>query len=163
LPGSPGGNYSLENLPGGTQSGGSGPLTAQERVAVLDGALNQGYEQFDGFILEERARAQAEANAARTAMPGGDGAAESGTGGAASPIIMADRRGGSAQGPQGASGAGGSSGPEETFPPPDDIPSGRDDDVVARQLREAAMREPDPELREALWDEYRRYTGIGTD
>jgi hypothetical protein len=22
------------------------------------------------------------------------------------------------------------------------------------------MREPDPELREALWDEYRTYTGI---
>ena len=31
--------------------------------------------------------------------------------------------------------------------PPEDIPSGRDDDVVARQLREAAMTEPDPELR----------------
>ena len=49
----------------------------------------------------------------------------------------------------------------ETFPPPDDIPSGRDDDVVARQLREAAMSEPDPELREALWQEYRNYTGLG--
>ena len=48
----------------------------------------------------------------------------------------------------------------ETFPAPDDIPSGRDDDVVARQLREAAMSEPDPALREALWDEYRNYTGI---
>ena len=30
------------------------------------------------------------------------------------------------------------------YPPPKDIPSGDDDDVVARQLREAAMREPDP-------------------
>jgi hypothetical protein len=49
----------------------------------------------------------------------------------------------------------------ETFPPPEDIPSGRDDDVVARQLREAAMSEPDPELREALWQEYRNYTGLG--
>ena len=55
--------------------------------------------------------------------------------------------------------------PEEnqTFAPPDDIPSGRDDDVVARQIREAAMSEPDPELREALWDEYRNYTGIGEE
>ena len=34
------------------------------------------------------------------------------------------------------------------YPPPSDIPSGDDDDVVARQLREAAMREPDPALRE---------------
>ena len=47
-----------------------------------------------------------------------------------------------------------------TYPVPEDIPSGNDDDVVARQLREAAMREPDPELREKLWDEYRKYTGL---
>jgi hypothetical protein len=40
---------------------------------------------------------------------------------------------------------------------PADIPDGRDDDVVARQLREAAENEQDPELREKLWDEYRRY------
>ncbi len=43
------------------------------------------------------------------------------------------------------------------FPPPPDIPSGTDDDVVARQIREAAMKESDPELREKLWEEYRRY------
>ena len=49
---------------------------------------------------------------------------------------------------------------EQSFPVPEDIPSGNDDDVVARQLREAAMREPDPELRERLWDEYRAYTGL---
>ena len=46
------------------------------------------------------------------------------------------------------------------YAPPADIPDGTDDDVVARQLREAAMREPDPQLREKLWDEYRKYKGI---
>ena len=46
------------------------------------------------------------------------------------------------------------------YPPPKDIPSGNDDDVVARQLREAAMSEPDPAVREKLWDEYRKYKGI---
>jgi hypothetical protein len=40
---------------------------------------------------------------------------------------------------------------------PADIPDGRDDDIVARQLREAAMKETDPELRERLWEEYRQY------
>lgn len=33
----------------------------------------------------------------------------------------------------------------------------RDDDVVARQLREAAMAEEDPKLKEELWEEYRKY------
>jgi hypothetical protein len=40
---------------------------------------------------------------------------------------------------------------------PRDVGDGSDDDIVARQLREAAMSEPDPELREKLWDEYRAY------
>ena len=40
---------------------------------------------------------------------------------------------------------------------PNDVGDGRDDDIVARQLREAAMKEEDPELREKLWDEYRAY------
>jgi hypothetical protein len=48
----------------------------------------------------------------------------------------------------------GGSGPRDV---PADIPDGRDDDIVARQLREAAMKETDPELRERLWEEYRKY------
>lgn len=40
---------------------------------------------------------------------------------------------------------------------PEDIPDGSDDDVIARQIREAAEKETDPELRAKLWDEYRRY------
>ncbi|MCK5359615.1 MAG: hypothetical protein KAJ95_03265, partial [Gammaproteobacteria bacterium] len=40
---------------------------------------------------------------------------------------------------------------------PADIPDGSNDDVVARQIREAAEKETDPELKKKLWDEYRRY------
>ena len=47
-----------------------------------------------------------------------------------------------------------------TGPVPSDIPNANDDDVVARQLREAAMKEKDPVLREKLWNEYRRYKGL---
>jgi len=32
-----------------------------------------------------------------------------------------------------------------------------DDDIVARQLKEAAEKENDPELKEKLWDEYYKY------
>ena len=41
--------------------------------------------------------------------------------------------------------------------PDEEIPDGQDDDVVARQLREAATAETDPELRARLWEEYRNY------
>lgn len=38
-----------------------------------------------------------------------------------------------------------------------DTPDARDNNVVARQLREAAMAETDPELKAELWEEYRKY------
>lgn len=34
----------------------------------------------------------------------------------------------------------------------------RDDDIIARQLREAAESETDKELKAQLWDEYKKYT-----
>lgn len=40
---------------------------------------------------------------------------------------------------------------------PDDLPDPQGDDIVARQLREAATAESDPALREKLWEEYRKY------
>ncbi len=173
-----GGDYSLDTLPEGVLSGsagssttngsassqGTGAMTTAERTAVLDGALRRGYEVFDGYILDERARAQRESNEAGSAGVGGATGSDTGSGGgpaANQPQILNQ---GGATVPSGVIAATQSastgSAPAETFPPPEDIPSGRDDDVVARQIREAAMTEPDPELREALWDEYRNYTGI---
>ena len=44
---------------------------------------------------------------------------------------------------------------------PEDIPlDGSAEDQVARQIREAAMAETDPAIRAALWDEYRKHTGL---
>ena len=43
---------------------------------------------------------------------------------------------------------------------PEDILMSLDDDIIAKQLREAALAEEDPELRERLWEEYRKYKGI---
>ena len=146
-------------------------MTAAERRAALDARLNEGFAEFDGMILGERERVQAQANEAGSDVmsSGGSGSGGNGEqpGQPGGPLVIAS-------GPQGSTGGGiivptanGRQGDfdntqqEQTFPVPDDIPPGANDDVVARQLREAAMREPDPELREKLWDEYRAYTGIG--
>ncbi len=40
---------------------------------------------------------------------------------------------------------------------PEDIIENVGDDIVARQLYEAAVAEDDPALRERLWEEYRKY------
>lgn len=182
IPGSGSGNSSVNT---------GGVMTASERVAVLDGQLGRGYEDFDGLILAERGRAQRQSNEVGAdpaglyegaggtgAMPGvafpGEGQGTPGAGGdggmpsqgglPAGVIIAGAGEGGPQGGGSGGSMGGRNGGPtsaaEGAFPVPDDIPSGRDDDVVARQIREAAMNEADPELRERLWDEYRRYTGL---
>ena len=139
-----------------------GPLTAAEQVAILDRQLEESTRDFDGIIYDEdqRQREAARDRAARTAQTsdgnmdpmkgeepefGGGGVASAGSGSV----------GGGIGGRSGAPPADGAK-----YPPPADIPSGNDDDVVSRQLREAAMREPDPAIREKLWAEYRKYKGI---
>jgi hypothetical protein len=43
---------------------------------------------------------------------------------------------------------------------PEDIPDLVSEDIVAKQLREAALSEEDPVLRERLWEEYRLYNDL---
>jgi hypothetical protein len=144
-------------------------MTASERRAALDARLDEGFAEFDGMILGERERVQAQADDAGSGVMSGGGSG-TGNGGEVGqpggPLVIASgpqTRGGGIIVPPTATGRQGDfeTTQEESFPVPDDIPPDANDDVVARQLREAAMREPDPELREKLWDEYRAYTGIG--
>jgi hypothetical protein len=81
------------------------------------------------------------------------GAAGSSTGGGGA--------GGDSPGGVGAKdGAGAMDSQEVARRTPDDIEAIIDDDIVAKQLREAALAEEDPELRERLWEEYRKYKGM---
>jgi len=148
-------------------------MTTGDRRAVLDARLEESYAVFDGMIIGEREKAQNEANAAGSEVMGtgggADGGGDSGAGNGGAPgstsVIVASAQTGATGGgymPAGAAAREGeySNQNQPTFPVPEDIPGGNDDDVVARQLREAAIHEPDPELREKLWDEYRKYTGL---
>ncbi len=155
----------------GDASGGAipegGPTTDAEAAAALDRELSGAIEEFDRRMREERQRLAEEAESAerassqraggggpRPGSPGGAGA-ESATGGTTDP------RGGSGDSTESGEEAGsvGGSGPGAAASDrvPADVGDGSDDDIVARQLREAAMAEEDPALREKLWDEYRRY------
>lgn len=143
----------------------AGPLTPAEQVAILDARLEAGTGEFDTMILEEQARQRSARRASSD-----DASADAASADAASGAAPGGREGpygeeitvAGAGGGQGSVNTPGRSGPVNParYPPPDDIPNGNDDDVVARQLREAAMREPDPAVREKLWEEYRKYKGI---
>lgn len=142
--------------------------TEDERVAILDRKLEEDLREYDERIHEEFEKAQAERQAHEPASGDGpdpapgmqeDGAAQ-GPNRDAGPVAKAEP-------PQPETGADPENREERaqdrlgkgthSVPLPADLPSGDDDDVVARQLREAALKEQDPVLREKLWDEYRAY------
>lgn len=150
--------------------------TAQEQVAALDEMLMAGLGEYDERLLREQERIKAatpNSNSDSGGGSGGDGGGEdgggyqgegdsdsdgefNGQGGMAGNSQETGTTGGQREGGavdnNGRSGEGGS----ESEQPPD-VGDGSDDDVVARQLREAAEKEADPELKEKLWEEYRRY------
>ena len=161
----------------------------QERVAALEREFERELGEFDGVIAREQAAVSSRENQRGLGGAGGYGSAGAAGGegmagpGGAGGGAGAGGYGGSALPPDwgegdesyaGGSNSGGGNMPAggaeregdytqtaAVAPIPDDIPDGRDDDIVARQLREAAMRETDPALREKLWDEYRKYKNGG--
>ena len=148
---------------GGAQSGGQppagSPATGDEAASALDQELDGALGEFDRQMREEMERlAEETANAEREgSRAAGGGSGSDSSGGSANESKPSD--GGSTEEGGDSSGAVGGSGPGATGSDrvPDDVGDGSDDDIVARQLREAAMTEEDPELREKLWEEYRRY------
>ncbi len=132
---------------------GSGSVGGDEQTG--GGALDEALEDFDGEILAERdaIRERSGSGSVSIPLPRPQGAAGS-PGGSATTSAEED---GLPEAP-----------PAANVPPMPpgrngdgtaDLPDARDDDVIARQLREAAMAETDPELKEKLWEEYRRYKG----
>ena len=152
----------------GTGSGSSAAMTEAERVMLLESQFNEKLSQFDGMILSKRDDLTQKDN--ELGSQSGvytvedfdfDGADET----QAAPLLttMAKRAGnasGSGQLPNApASNRSGEFEHANTQAAiPSDIPDGSDDDIVAKQLREAATKETDPVLREKLWNEYRNYT-----
>jgi hypothetical protein len=141
----------------------AGEQTLDEQIAVLDAELFSGLGEFDEMLLREQERVRAEAPVSGAAGGGGggggSGVADLAEGAEGSPGPDGGF-GTEADGGEGNYGAGAGPGAQrqdgrQGVPP--DIPDGSDDDVVARQLREAAEKETDPELKKKLWEEYRKY------
>jgi hypothetical protein len=100
-------------------------------------------------IAERAAEGAPASESSESGEESGSAQGGAGGGGSAAPEAADGQNSG------GASSAG-EEGGANIIPIPDDIGDGRDDDIVMRQIREAAMKETNPELREKLWDEYRR-------
>jgi hypothetical protein len=138
--------------------------TDAQRKARLEGTLEKSVEDFDGVIAEEQ----------REISTVGRDTEGYGTGGGSGGLVGLGKQGGG--GVQGSGGGGGGvanaggggatasvdamSDEEIASRTPDDIPDLVSEDIVAKQLREAALAEEDPVLRERLWEEYRNYNKL---
>jgi len=143
----------------------SGEQTVDEEITALDAELLAGLGEFDEMLLREQERVRAAAPMSDTAGGGsGGGAGDAGTAEGTAGVEREEGKSGAesdgdGDGTRRYGGAAGRGarrqGSGQGTPP--DIPDGSDDDVVARQLREAAEKESDPELKKKLWEEYRKY------
>jgi hypothetical protein len=139
----------------------AGERTGIEATAALDAELFAGLGEFDEMLLREQERVKAAAPHTDAASGGGagGGGGSSGSGSDAGEFDdSGDTESASGGEPTYGQGAGpGSRQASTSSSAPPGTPDGSDDDVVARQLREAAEKETDPELKKKLWEEYRKY------
>ena len=181
-----GGPQSLAGLPcGGVGQGGEGDpqfesvpefsgQTSKEKVASLEEEFTTTLGEFDDMLLEEQEKVAAHSPRQREYGGGTQGDASTGregkpeTGGGSGALEQSsesrsgDRESGQSgtSAERGASSEGAGQGQAENSrmePTRGTTEMSDDDDVVARQLREAAEQETDPEVKEKLWEEYRKY------
>ena len=148
--------------------------TSQEKVASLEEEFTTALGEFDDMLLKEqekvathipRQREDGGGNQGRKSTDG-EGTSETTGGSGAQAQSPGNRSGeseserGGSSAEQGASSEGAGQGRTEKSqqePTRGAKDMSDDDDVVARQLREAAEQETDPEVKEKLWEEYRKY------
>jgi hypothetical protein len=139
-----------------------------ERAEQLGKELDESVGDFDEVLMEEQREIE-------TVSRNTEGYGTGGSGGSGGRVSLGEQSAGamSQGGSSGGGGGGGGGGTAGSSDPlagmsegeiakrtPDDIEVIMDDDIVAKQLREAALAEEDPELRERLWEEYRKYKGM---
>jgi hypothetical protein len=119
---------------------GSSEIQADTSVATLD----SGNSADDNSLVEEND------SLAERASSGMDNTSEQ------NPASSANKSGNLDNGDRSNSSAQSQGGASQPIPVPEDIGDGQGDNIVLRQIREAALKERDPVLRERLWDEYRK-------
>ncbi len=138
--------------------------TTGEKLADLDSSFTDSLGTFDEMLLKEQqtisaqVKKQREEGSQAGTLPPGDAGTDNNQ--AASAGERDARENPTTAAPAGRSKAAGIGTKQQPQMPPTagtkDL-SQSDDDIIAKQLKEAAEQETDPEIKEKLWEEYRKY------
>ena len=146
--------------------------TEQEKLFKLEQKLNSRLQDFDEMLLIEKDLLSEEKRTARSgSLSGGESGenggenefGDSGSGQSGSSDTAGVKQGGFSRKNQTNGDIRGNRRSKHHVDQatgqgkPSETTGGHDDDIVARQLREAAEKETDPGLRKKLWDEYKLY------
>ncbi len=141
----------------------NGNLTSEEKTQQLDQKLDERFADFDRLLLREKEFLNEKQNEQGAPQSSGGGATGDGIDGIEGLDEYGDIAGQGSESYNNGTATQQGSG-ENAFPSknsniniPPDLVNSKGDDVIARQLREAALKEKDPALKEKLWDEYRKY------
>jgi hypothetical protein len=156
----------------GESSGANSNGGGEQEIDILnpmtsgEASSENGEPLYDDGDLEESGAVENESIAQRAAQGADSGSQSSeqsggqsgGQQGSASASEGGESGASAIEGQQAGSSSSGTitDGAGNVIPVPEDVGDGRNDDIVLRQIREAALREKDPVLREKLWEEYRR-------
>jgi hypothetical protein len=152
----------------GESSGANSNGGGEQEIDILnpmtsgEASSENGEPLYDDGDLEESGAVENESIAQRAAQGADSGSQSSEQSGGQQGSTSASEGGESGasaiEGQQAGSSSSGTTtdGAGNVIPVPEDVGDGRNDDIVLRQIREAALQEKDPVLREKLWEEYRR-------
>ena len=151
-------------------------LTREERIQMMEQALDDALSRVQNCRQasadKQNDAANNAAGSAAAGISGGSAGADGNEGAKIKPAVASDTIAGQqdkAENIQPARPASALSGTEisgqraGSMPvgtAPKDIPPADNDNIIARQIREAASAESDPEKQQKLWNEYRRYKGL---
>ncbi len=146
---------------GGSADPGLPARTPAEQRAAIDSRLNASLARFDDRLRKEQQQSasqrDAQATSGTAAGSGGDPQVTPGAESARDRDEIHRDRSGDLQSVGVQQDAGAQQGNAANGASANPIPSGADDDIIARRLRRAAENETDPELKAKLWKEYRDY------
>ena len=178
LPGTPGvipsqgyqNTPNRENIP-------SSITTEKENISILNAELEQSMTAFDNMLASENTTIEIEEDAMSSDALSDNNSESMEEAINSSSSSASEKSSGAEANNKGENGNGSSSVNnnnnaryQSSIPDQGSLPSGRpdtgtpvdvtdsgSDDIIARQIREAATKEKDPKLQEKLWAEYRKY------
>lgn len=141
-------------------------MTRSERLALMEQAFYESLNKFEDCNTAPKSNSSSSSTSSTGNAGAGGASAASESLQGTEPEAMEEPVSSSASAGSEETTGSGATGPHAAATNgriPEDIPPAENDDAIAAQIRLAAEAESDPETREKLWNEYRKYKEMNVE